>query len=327
MKDAGTVVRRVLPLLAGVGVLASLLVAAAMMGDLRRSGDLVGALRWSWLSWLIPLAVVNHAVRYWRWETLLRQIASRDLNRTTSVLIFCAGSLLIFTPARLGEVAKSVYARHYFGISVSRSLPILVAERLADFAVMAALAIVGLILLRDTTSIWLAGGILVATAFLFTLAVPLLERLARPKNGWLRLGPGLNRILNHVNESRRVLLTPRTLRTNLSLGSTAWTLEVSIYFLSLAAVGAAVDPQLFALALAVFPLASIGGSISFLPGGLGVTEGGLAALGILLGDLPGEVAVLAALLSRAAILGVVVVAGLVSLALLGRSGRQVVPAE
>jgi len=81
------------------------------------------------------------------------------------------------------------------------------------------------------------------------------------------------------------------------------------------------DSHLFVLALAVFPLASLGGSISLLPGGLGATEGGLTALGILLGNLSVETVVLAALLSRAAILGVIVFAGIASVLFLPRVPR------
>jgi len=75
------------------------------------------------------------------------------------------------------------------------------------------------------------------------------------------------------------------------------------------------------VALAVFPLASLGGSISLLPGGLGVTEGGIIALGILLGGLPQETVVLSALLSRLTIIGIIVLTGVVSVLLLRRKHR------
>jgi len=78
---------------------------------------------------------------------------------------------------------------------------------------------------------------------------------------------------------------------------------------------------MFLVALAVFPLASLAGSLSLVPGGLGMTEVGLVGLGVLLGGLPTEVAVLAALLSRAAILGTVVAAGLISMGLLRLESR------
>jgi len=58
------------------------------------------------------------------------------------------------------------------------------------------------------------------------------------------------------------------------LGTGAWVAEVLIYFLCLSAIGASMDSHLFVLALAVFPLASLGGSLSFLLEGLGQQRAG-----------------------------------------------------
>ena len=97
--------------------------------------------------------------------------------------------------------------------------------------------------------------------------------------------------------------------------------EVLIYFLALHAIGMPMGLDLFVVALAVFPLASLGGSLSLLPGGLGATEGGLVAFGVLLGGLSTETALLAGVVARAAILGVVILAGMASLLALQRAPR------
>jgi len=314
-------IREIVPLSIGVGVLASVLVAAALLGDLRRSWDLLGVLRWGFLAWLVPLAIVDHGLRYLRWEVLLNHVASARIARLKSVLAFSAGSLLIFTPARAGEVAKSFYARHYFGVPVSSSAPILIAERLGDFAVMSVMAMTGLLLLGDGTAIWAVVGVFAAFLVAVALGIALIDRVPRWPMARLPIGSRLKSALGLANRSRRLLLRPRTLRTNLGFGVSAWSVESAIFFFSLAAAGATIEPRLLWVALAVFPLASVLGSISFLPGGVGVTEGALAALAVLIGDIPGEVAVLAALLSRAAILGVVVLAGLVSSSVLARGTR------
>lgn len=308
--------RRFGALLAGIGILASILIVTAVVGDFREFRDLWGALRWQSLACLVLLAVVNHGLRYWRWETLLKRVASSNIKRSTAVLLFSAGSLLIFTPARVGEAAKSVYARDFFGIPMATSLPILIAERLADVVVMALLASLGLLLLGEPPNLLLSGVILGVMLIVVVVRKPLLAWAARWNITRLWADSGLGQMLSLANTSQRVLLSRGALGINLALGTSAWMVEVLIYFLSLSAVGVPVGYHLFALALAVFPLASLGGSISFLPGGLGVTEGGITALGMLLGGLPQETVVLSALLSRAAILGVVVLAGMVSLLLL-----------
>lgn len=314
-------IRDVVPLLIAVGVLASFLVAVALLGDMRRSWDLLGSLRWGFLVWLVPLAILDQALRYLRWEILLNYVSSSPIAGVKSALAFSAGSLLIFTPARAGEVAKSFYVRRYFGVAVSSSVPVLMAERIGDVVVMSAMALSGLMLLGDSVVAWPVAGVLAATTLGVALAMPLMERALRWLIVRVPIGSGLRSAAGKANSSRRLLLRPRSMRANLGFGLSAWSVEVVIFFFSLAAVGATVDLRLLWVALAVFPLASLLGSISFLPGGVGVTEAGLAALSVMVGDLPGEVAVLAALLSRSAILGVMVLAGLVSSVLLARGTR------
>ena len=322
MKASGKGFGRFGTLLAGLGILVSVVVVAALVGDLSEFGHLWAELSWPIIICLLLLALVNHGLRYFRWQLLLKRVASTNFKHFTAMLLFSAGSLLIFTPARVGEVAKSVYARDFFGIPIATSLPVIIAERLVDVVVMAMLASLGLLLLGEPPNLLLAGIILVAALLVFVVRKPLLEWAARRRIARLRAGSKLGQMFNLAKESQLSLLTPGTLGTNLVLGSSAWMVEVIIYFLSLAAVGATMDAHLFILALAVFPLASLGGSISFLPGGLGATEAGLIALGLLLGGLSNEAVVLAALLSRAAILGVVILAGVVSLLLLPRLTRS-----
>jgi len=308
-------------LMAGVGILTSILVVTVVVGDLPELRDLLAAIHWSSLIFLILLAVVNHGLRYWRWEILLKRVASVNVKRSTAVLMFSAGSLLVFTPARVGEAAKSVYARDFLGIPMATSLPILIAERLTDVVVMALLASLGLLWLGEPLNLVLAGIILGAILMVVVVRKPLLAWAARWNINRLRSHSSLGQTLNLANTSQRALFSPGALGINLTMGTSAWMVEVFIYFLSLLAIGVPMGFHLFVLALAVFPLASLGGSISFLPGGLGVTEGGITALGILLGGLPPETVVLSAVLSRAAILGVVVLAGVVSLLLLRRMPR------
>ena len=303
-------------LLTAIGILVAILMVVAVVTDTKEINDLLGRLHWSSLIILLSLAIINHALRYWRWELLLRRVASNNFKRSTAILLFSTGSLLIFTPARIGEIAKSVYVRDFFNIPVATSLPILFVERLADIFVMALLASLGLLLLGEQINLLLSGIIFGTMLTVIIFRKPLLGLGAR----WSLRRFGANsrwgHILNLAHGSQNRLFSPDSLGINLAIGTSAWLTEVIIYFFSLFTVGVPISSHLFFVALAVFPLASLGGSISFLPGGLGVTEGGIMALGILLGNLPREAVVLSALLSRLAILGIVVLAGIISFLLL-----------
>jgi len=264
---------------------ASLVVAVVLVGGFRETAYRLEGLRWPWLAGSAVLALVDYGLRYLRWELLLRQVARVEVRRTTGVLVYSAGSLLIFTPARLGEVAKSVYARDFLGIPIAASLPVLVAERFNDVAVMAALAGLGLVLLGETSALWLSGATLGAVLVVAALATLLSDHWLRRLTGWWKMSTRVRTMLSLANQSRQLLLTPLALGTNLGLGTLAWSVQVSLYFFSVAALGMPLHPQLFVVALAVYPLASLAGALSLLPAGLLATEGGLVALGILLGGL------------------------------------------
>ncbi len=304
-------------LLAGIGISVSLLLILAIASDFHEMRNVWATIKWQYLVLIAMLAVADHGLRYWRWKLLLKRVAPRTPTRgLILLLIFGVGSLLILTPARLGETAKSVYAQRYFGISVVKSLPILIAERLSDVAVMALLASMGLFLLGELHHLLFASVILTATLLVFplwkiSLRCQWISRLLRRI-----LGARIDQVIEFANSSQRSLLTPSAVGITLSLGTCAWIIETMIYFLALCALGVSIDSGLFMLALAVFPLASLGGSLSFLPGGLGATEGALIAFGILFGGLSEETAIAAGLISRAAILAIVILFGISSIPLL-----------
>lgn len=310
--------RRFWGLLAGLGLLIALVVLASVYGDMQTYGHLWSELRWDIVALILVLALLNHGLRYWRWERLTARVSEVRFKRRAMLPVYLAGSVFIFTPGRLGEALKSVYAREYCGVPVSASVPVLVIERVADVLVMTLLAGTGLLLMGERANL-MAGGIVVGVALLLLFIWrPLLARFAAHRCVPAAWRMTLAQVIDTARASQRSLLRPDALGTNLAVGIAAWTLEITIYYLALVALGITPGISLYIFALAVFPLASLGGSLSFLPAGLGVTEGGLAALAIFLGGLSPETAVFAALLARAAILGVVLLTGLPALLRLAR---------
>lgn len=323
MNTQTTGFRRFGTLLAAAGLLAVVIAIVTHDDDFRDISDAWDALEWQYLIFLIPLAILNHAIRYYRWEVLLKWVSSTVFKRITAIFLFSAGSLFIFTPGRIGEIAKSIYARDFFGIPVATSLPILIAERITDVVVMAVLASFGFLMLGEAPDFIVAGIMLAGILFMVILRAPILEHISRRGLPGFLTRRGFDQMLNQASISQTSLFTRRALIPNFALGSCAWMVEVTIFFLSLCATGIDVDSQLFVLALAIFPLASLGGSLSFLPGGLGITEGLIVALSVPLSDISEGTVLLAAILTRVAIMGTVIVIGLVSLPFLhGRSSPK-----
>ena len=321
MKLKITRIQRFGTLIAGIGLLISVIMVVLLIGDFQEFRNVWYKLQWKYIVWLLPLAALNLAIRYWRWEIMLKYVSAVDFKRSSAVILFSAGSLLIFTPGRAGEIAKSVYAREFFGIPISKSLPVLIAERLSDVLVMALLAGLGLFLIGETPGLLVGGIIVLIILAMVILRTSILARLARWKAPSFMKNSGIGEFLSQASNTQISLFKHTMLIPNFILGASAWMIEITIFFLSLSALGAETHFHPFVLALAFFPLASLAGSLSFFPGGLGVTEGGLIALGILVGGLSEETIVLATLFTRTAIFGVVVLAGIVSLLLLRNMPR------
>jgi uncharacterized protein (TIRG00374 family) len=159
---------------------------------------------------------------------------------------------------------------------------------------MAAAAIVGL-RHRGIASLVLRG------ARRFALA----DRLVAPIEGF--------------HESSRRLFSLSGLLWSSGLGLLAWTLECLTFFLVLVGFGQPMTWALVAQAAFIFPIATLAGSLSLLPGGIGVTEGSITGLTQTILSAPRSLAVASALLVRAIILGFGFAVGLVALALLSRS--------
>lgn len=322
MNKSAAASRRFLALIAGAGLLVSVVMVVMLAGDFRNFQKAWGNLQWKYAIWLLPLAIFNLALRYLRWEILLKHVSGVNFRRSTAAVLFSAGSLFIFTPGRAGEVAKSFYVRDFFGIPVSRSLPVLIVERLSDILVMSLLAGAGLLLTGETPGLMIGGVIAGAILVIVLLRTSISGHLIEGKFAGFMRSRGLAEFLNQASAAQVSLLSRKMLAVALALGAAAWVTESVIFFLSLSLSGARPGYHLFVLSLAFFPLASLAGSLSFLPGGLGVTEGGLVALGVLMGGLASETAILGALFARAAISGMYFLSGVMSLPLMYRLARN-----
>ena len=291
-----------------------------VLGDIDGAKSELSDIRWLPLILMVPVAVASYCVRFARWHRLLSIAAGSAGGYWRSFVAFASGSLLIFTPGRVGEAAKSVYARELSGVPISASLPVILAERLNDVAVMVFLAVIGLLLFGATGEL---AALVIGLGALFAAAMGLYVLFRLVVKSATGRGPfGLYAFVRTSRSSVLSMLGRRALIENFIFGMIAWSLEVAVFYLAMVAVGEPWGGESFLMALAIYPLASLAGALSMLPAGIGVTEGGLAGLAVAVGGMDGDVALAATVLARAAILGGVVVIGLMMLPVTSRLQRS-----
>ena len=266
---------------------------------------------------LLLLSFFNYFARFLKWDYYLKVVKVK-MKKIDSLSTFMSGLIMSVTPAKLGEVLKSVLVKEITGIPISKTAPIVLAERITDFLSLLIIAISGAIVFNfggDVT-------IIVATFFFFVIIILSNKKIAIPIINLLEKIPLIKKYIHNIHlayESSYQLLKlkPLILMTLLSLFS--WGFECFGYYLILLSFN--VD---FGLLWASFSysFSTIVGAISMLPGGLGLTEGSLTFL-LVQKKVPVDISVATTFIVRVVTLWFAVLVGIISLTLYQKKFGQI----
>jgi glycosyltransferase 2 family protein len=289
--------------------------AVSLVGDVRGLGERLGGFAWSAFAAALALAFGNYALRFVRWQIYLRRQAVQ-VPVMSSAIVFGAGLSLSITPAKLGELVKSYLLRELHDIPASRTAPIVIAERVSDLIALLLLAVLGVWLYGvDPTLVAVGGGVIAVGLLLLAWPRPtraLIDVVTFPRRLRKMRAP-----LHETLAGLSALCRPGPLAVATLIAVPAWGLEcIGFALICDAFPGAHVD---LGLATVIYAGTTIAGALSFLPGGLGVTEGAMT-LALIEGAarLDPATAVAATLLTRLATLWFAVGIGVALLAVARR---------
>ncbi len=260
----------------------------------------------------VLLLAANVGLKAVRWRLMAARLAGRRLPLASAAAAVLAGvAAASVSPARGLDLAKPLLLRSSHGVPVASSTAAVVVERLLDGAALAvlfglSLAAVPLPGRPELYPVLAAIGVLVAASAALLLAPHLLLRPARalarrlPAGRGEQVGGALDRFAGGLVGWRRSGLVGPLL----ALSVAAAALEVARLHSVLAAVHRPAGLGQVALA---FSAANLLGALTFIPGGVGVTELSLAHL--LQRLSPGPDAATAVLVDRTLSYYLVVAAG------------------
>jgi glycosyltransferase 2 family protein len=258
-------------------VLAALVMAAiALYADLPEMLKALADFRWQLLPLILGLTLFNYCWRFMKWQYYLGRLEIH-VPWFKSLLIFLSGLSMAITPGKIGELLKSYLLKTSTDVPISRSSPIIIAERLTDGIAMIGLAMTGLILYRS-------GWEVLLTLFLIGMGAILLIQNRRFSLALLALGeriPLISRVA-HLSrafyESSYSLLQWRPLLLAILIGLISWTGECAALFFVYVGLGIHVSTDLFIKSMFILSISSLVGSASGLPGGLGTADGSMLGL-------------------------------------------------
>lgn len=269
-----------------------------------------GEFSWIYFPLILALSFGNYIIRYYKWE-YYRKLLNIDLKPKASFLIFMATFVMSVTPGKMGELLKSYLVREENGTPVSRSAPIILAERLTDFISVVLLCIAGAFVFNY------GKGIIIGVGLFFLSGVMLISsrKLSMKVISYLEKVKLLSRFAHKFHEAYESIYTlvkikPLIIATVVS--AAAWFCECLGLYVILRVYSSIsqIDVSLMS-AVFIYGFSTIVGSIAMLPGGLGVTEASLTGLMVLM-KIPKDVSVASTFIIRVATLWFAVLIGVIA---------------
>ncbi len=253
------------------------LVGTLLYADVQELGRQLETFRWALLPLALGLTLLNYALRFLKWHFYLRLIGVRDIRVADSMALFVSGFTLAVSPGKVAEVLKSVVLRGMTGTPVSRSVPVVLAERLSDGLAMLLLASVGVVVYPQYWPAFLAVLVGLTAGIIVVQIRPLALRLLALA-GRLPLVSRFAAEMGTFYESSYELLKLRNLGIAVGLGTVSWAGEGVAFYLILLGLGLPASADLLFQAIFILAFSTIVGAVSGLPGGLGAAEASVGAM-------------------------------------------------
>jgi len=261
---------------------------------------------WMLIPLLLILSFMNYITRFYKWDYYLHVINVK-INKLDSLSIFMSGLIMSITPGKMGELLKSYLVKEVTNNPISRTAPVIFAERITDFISLLLITIIG----AYTFDYGLKPALGITIFFIVLIFIISNKKISLSILNYLEQFSSLKKYLaniHHAYESSYQLLRPVPLFTMTVISLIAWSFECLGYHLIL--LNFNINFGFFWVSFS-YAFATIIGALSMLPGGLGVTEGSLTYLLVKRG-VANNVAVTTTFIVRVVTLWFAVLVGIVS---------------
>lgn len=255
----------------GIGIYSIIL----LISDISAIYEKFRSFKVEYVSVILGLIFSSWCVLYVRWVLLLKN-SQITIPTKDNFLIYFAGFALAITPAKSGELIKSMILKEKFDIPHSHSVPIILMERFYDVIGTLIISLLGLWFfgLASLPIVIIATGVIVLAlcAVYSSRIFNVFLRFFNKLNFFQKLATPLLSLQETVKKSSKskIALTSTTLTVTYRLIE-----ALAIYVVLL---GFGIDLIHYLNLAALYSFSIILGNISFVPGGLGVTEGSLTGL-------------------------------------------------
>ena len=250
-------------------------IALILFSDVQELASNLQTIKIQFIPLILTVVFIAINIRSLRQYVLLKSVGIQIAYKKNTILYFLGLSMII-TPGGSGELIKSYYLKKTFGINISKTFPVVLAERFYDFT--------GIILLLGVT-LFFYFNIITGILFIFGITViSVVFVIVKKRGAWEFIQTKITKIkflkkitknLPESNESIIQLTSNKNTLKATGLSFLATAIEAFAVYLSFLAMD--IEFNYFLSTQIVFSSGLIG-LLTLLPGGLGVTESGIVTL-------------------------------------------------
>ena len=223
---------------------------------------------------ILSLISLNWIVRFYRWHILLKN-SNIHVPIKNNFIIYLASLSLSITPGQIGEVIKSEFLKKQFKIPRSKTLPIIFIEKFYDLMGVLIASIIGVWYFEGGSYLISIGIVLLVLIFVLILSRSIFEKVLLLICKIKFFSKYQKNFLESYNVLRNSLKTKIGLKSVI-LSFIFWVIQgIAVYFILLAL---GINELNFLIATSANAISVLIGALSFVPGGLGVTEASMGGL-------------------------------------------------
>ena len=262
--------RLILVLVAAIGIYAIFL----FISDFNIISEKISNFKINYLPLILFLVTVSWCPVFIKWHFLLKN-CEIDIPLTRSITVFLSGLAFDLTPGKLGALMKSQILKTSFNIPRTKTAPIVLVEKVYDLIGAILASVVGIIILGMDVYLIIIAILVLAMVFFFLYYRPASElffkRVTKIKF--------FSKYVENISELDKIVQKS----TNVKVATICILLAVTYWFIVSTAVyytliGFDINILDYLKVLSIYATSILLGAISFIPGGVGITEGALAGL-------------------------------------------------
>ena len=262
--------RLILVLVATVGIYAIFL----FISDYNIISEKISNFKINYLPLILFLVSASWTPLFIKWHFLLKN-CEIHVPLKKSILVFLSGPAFEITPGQIGALVKSQILKTSSNIPRTKTVPIIVVEKVYDLIGAVLASIIGIAILGMEPYLIIIAILVLVTIFFFVYYRPASEiffKQITKRKFFSKYVENISDFYEIVHKSTNV----KVATTCILLALTYWFMVSAAAYYTLIAFDINILDYL--KVLAIYATSTLLGAISFIPAGIGITEGSITGL-------------------------------------------------